>query len=668
MIKNFVAGLAVAALVLVGVAAHAQTPSIDQLLQQIAALTSQLNGLQGGSAAMSSGCTFTRPLTMGSQGADVTCLQNALIAAGHAVPAGATGYFGAQTKAAVMAWQLAAGVSPASGYFGPISQAKFMAMMGGSMAGGSTLPAGCSSAFGYSTTTGQPCAPVQSNVPGCTGTTGFSSTTGQPCSGSVNTGGLVADGTDGSVTLSASALVSSGTAVKKGETRSVLSTRLKAINGPVAVNRVSVKFSERPWLTLSQVQLRDGSGNVLATKALTGAADATEVTVGSDYRVTFDNVNLVVRPNADVDLVVVVTVLASSDKISNQTVTIEIPSGGIRTVNGKGFSETIGDSADFTYTLPSTGSNGDIYTGLSSNSPLARFQTVAAGTTQTENVTLGVFRVKSQNVGSTLNSLSFNINRSTSVATTTLFSNVRLQAGNLSYGANSLVSGGTTFTNLQVPLPLDQWVELRLTANVAGADTSSGVMASSTLVAASISGVDANFNSLTISNAGNVTASDVTFLQSGVGISGASATATNCTSQVANGPVASCLATFTFTLTNTGSNVVYVSKTPGVAFATSTTPSSVASSTITVLTASNPTEDPSDTSVSYAIQAGASRTFTARGTVAQKAATAGVHQLKITAIYFGTVGGTNGPQGTASTNASNSLTTGLGDLQATTSF
>jgi peptidoglycan hydrolase-like protein with peptidoglycan-binding domain len=606
---------------------------------------------------------------MGSQGEDVSCLQRALIASGHAISAGATGYFGAQTKAAVMAWQMAAGVSPAAGYFGPISQAKFMAMMpGGSVVGGSTLPAGCTSAFGYSTVNGQPCAPAQSNVPGCTGTSGFSSTTGQPCSGSVISGGLPADGSDGSITLSASALVSSGTSVKKGETRSVLSTRLKAINGPVAVNRVSVKFSERPWLTLSQVQLRDGSGNVLASKALTGVADATEVTVGSDYRITFDNVNLVVRPGADVDLVVVISAMASSDKITGQTVTVEVPSAGIRTINGKGFSETIGDSADFTYTLPSTGSNGDIYTSLSPTSPLAGFQTVAAGTTQTENVTLGVFRVKSQTAASTLNSLTFNLRNSTSVATTTLFSNVRLVSGSLNYGANSLVAGGgSTFTNLQIPLPLDQWVELKLTANIAGADTSSGVSASSTLVASTISALDTNYNTATITNASNVTSADRTFLQSGIGISGVSAGSSNCVNNVANGPIISCLATFNFTLTNTGSNSVYISKLPGVTFATSTVPASTASSTITILTASNPSEDSSDTTSSFIIQSGASRTFVAQGALKQAAATNGPHQLKIDRIYFG-ASATNGTQGQASTNATNYLSSGLTALQATANF
>ncbi len=68
--------------------------------------------------------TFTRNLTVGSTGADVTALQNALKAGGY-MSANATGYFGALTKAGVIAWQKAMGVSPAAGYFGSISRAAF---------------------------------------------------------------------------------------------------------------------------------------------------------------------------------------------------------------------------------------------------------------------------------------------------------------------------------------------------------------------------------------------------------------------------------------------------------------------------------------------------------------------------------------------------------------
>ena len=61
-----------------------------------------------------SACSFTRDLTIGSTGADVTCLQNALRAGGY-MSANATGYFGALTQAGVVAWQQSAGVTPSAG-------------------------------------------------------------------------------------------------------------------------------------------------------------------------------------------------------------------------------------------------------------------------------------------------------------------------------------------------------------------------------------------------------------------------------------------------------------------------------------------------------------------------------------------------------------------------
>jgi hypothetical protein len=78
--------------------------------------------------------TFTRDLTIGASGADVTALQNWLVSKGFSIPAGATGYFGTQTQAAVAAYQAANGITPAAGYFGPITRAKVNA--GGPVTGG----------------------------------------------------------------------------------------------------------------------------------------------------------------------------------------------------------------------------------------------------------------------------------------------------------------------------------------------------------------------------------------------------------------------------------------------------------------------------------------------------------------------------------------------------
>ncbi len=119
-----VLGLAVlvAAFAFVG-ASSAHAATAQELQDQINALLAQISSLQGGSSSTS--CySFTRDLTVGSQGADVTALQNYLAAGGYFKVA-ATGYFGSVTAQAVSAWQSAAGVSPAAGYFGAISRAKY---------------------------------------------------------------------------------------------------------------------------------------------------------------------------------------------------------------------------------------------------------------------------------------------------------------------------------------------------------------------------------------------------------------------------------------------------------------------------------------------------------------------------------------------------------------
>ena len=128
--NNIVAKLAVAfvavamAVALVAPSAKAETADelqsmIDSLLSQIASLQAQLG--QGGSS--SSCVSIPAPLTIGAQNANVTALQNFLISEGQSIPAGATGYFGSQTQAALAGWQAANGVSPAVGYYGPITKA-----------------------------------------------------------------------------------------------------------------------------------------------------------------------------------------------------------------------------------------------------------------------------------------------------------------------------------------------------------------------------------------------------------------------------------------------------------------------------------------------------------------------------------------------------------------
>lgn len=119
-------------LVAMSFAPAAKAATAAELEAQIQALLAQIAQLQGSASAS---VTFTRDLTLGSTGADVTALQNWLISKGFTIAAGATGYFGAQTQAAVAKYQASVGISPAAGYFGPITRAKVNASAGGSTGG-----------------------------------------------------------------------------------------------------------------------------------------------------------------------------------------------------------------------------------------------------------------------------------------------------------------------------------------------------------------------------------------------------------------------------------------------------------------------------------------------------------------------------------------------------
>ena len=122
----------VAASMLVMLASPAKAATAEELQAQIDALMAQISALQGSTAPAATpakGCTFTRALTVGSEGADVKCLQDYLTPKYFTNAGGSTGYFGSVSAAAVAAWQTANGVMPAAGYFGPVSQAKYAALM-----------------------------------------------------------------------------------------------------------------------------------------------------------------------------------------------------------------------------------------------------------------------------------------------------------------------------------------------------------------------------------------------------------------------------------------------------------------------------------------------------------------------------------------------------------
>jgi peptidoglycan hydrolase-like protein with peptidoglycan-binding domain len=152
-------------------------------------------------AVVSSQASLSGPLSIGSQGNDVTVLQQFLIAKGYLQATGPTGYYGNLTSAAVSAFQ-AANSLPQVGKVGPmtlailnqqlegtaqqiaVTQQQIGASNGMNTNGGTmeaSLPTGCIAGDIYNPMTGILCSTPQSAIAGCAGANIYNTITGQLC-------------------------------------------------------------------------------------------------------------------------------------------------------------------------------------------------------------------------------------------------------------------------------------------------------------------------------------------------------------------------------------------------------------------------------------------------------------------------------------------------------
>lgn len=298
-------GAAAGALLLMGlVATPAQAQTTASLQAQIQALLAQIAALQaqaGGGATAS--ITFSRDLTLGSSGADVTALQNFLINKGFTIPAGATGYFGAQTAAALGKYQAANGIAPAAGYFGPVTRAKVNATTG----------------TGSGTGTG----------------TGSGSTTGALKGGEAD--------------LSDFKLSREQTSGSEGETEvDVATAAFDVEDGDVRVERLELVASstnaalnQQPWRYIDHVTIF-ANGKQVAEKDVDTRRDWDESR--GQYHLTFTGLNYVVREGDRAELTVAFDIRNNIDSADlTQQFALSIPDNGIRAVDSEGIQHYIGD-------------------------------------------------------------------------------------------------------------------------------------------------------------------------------------------------------------------------------------------------------------------------------------------------------------------------------------
>ncbi len=404
--------------------------SAADIQAQIAALTAQLSTLNGGSMTGSmSLAKFNTDLTLGSKNSDVSALQALLISKGYSIPAGATGYFGAQTKTAVMQWQAASGITPAAGYFGPKSRAAVNAMsMGGTTTGGTSMVAGC--------------------VAGAM----FSSTTGAACAGSTTTGGtsgsITTPGVEGILTVTAGPITN--TVVNVGQTMvPVLTVRAQAQTSDISVGRVqldlgpSTNIFKKIYQKLYVVDTT--TGTVLASTDLN---NTTVVQSGNNYLVTISGFSAVVPKGTYKDLAIKADLFGSiSSTYTSVGYTISVDANGVRGTDGAGIDQ-YGPSSAISQQITVNNSlvdNAIANLSLDSSTPQANSVPVSDTTNgQYLKLPVLVFSLGAQNDGVHIHNLQVAVMTSGTGAATAAY----LYQGSTQVSSASITNGYANFTNI----------------------------------------------------------------------------------------------------------------------------------------------------------------------------------------------------------------------------
>jgi peptidoglycan hydrolase-like protein with peptidoglycan-binding domain len=246
--------------------------------------------------------TFTRDLALGASGNDVTALQQMLIKENFSIPSGPTGYFGAQTKAALASYQAAHNIVPAAGYFGPTTRASV-------------------------------------NASGDTGTDTNGTTT--PPTGTLS---------GGEATLRSFDLVS-GNDLDEGDTNQEIAVaEFDVKGGDVRVQRITLEvtgdnasLSTQPWRYLDTLAVYNGSKKVGSIDV--GSKNDWDKD-GTTYVVDIP-VDTIIKAGKSAELSIRADAQSSIDSGNlNQTFSLIIPKNGIRVIDGERIQHYVGSDTD----------------------------------------------------------------------------------------------------------------------------------------------------------------------------------------------------------------------------------------------------------------------------------------------------------------------------------
>jgi hypothetical protein len=293
--------------------AHAAT--LEELQAQIQVLMAQIAALNGQTTGATVGATFTRDLTIGHSGAEVTALQQFLIKKGFSIPAGATGYFGEQTRAALAQYQAANAITPAAGYFGPITRTKVNAQSAVVV------------------------VPPPSNNNG-----------GNNNGGSTNTP-LQGEGELENFRV----LSGDDTNLEEGESGlEVMEFSFDADNGDVKINRIDLGFTPGsgndetdPWDVFDEISIWDGNTRIAKIDTSNDENWKENSPSNGSYMLRISGLSYIVKEDKTADLTVKVETQNGIRGVANgESWELFIPDNGIRGVDADNASVYIGDTSE----------------------------------------------------------------------------------------------------------------------------------------------------------------------------------------------------------------------------------------------------------------------------------------------------------------------------------
>jgi len=290
----------------VGAITDAEYQNLLDQFNQLTALYNTLLAQISGSAASATAVCFNTDLQYGMTSDSVKDLQIKL----GVTPT--SGYFGPITKAAVKTFQTSNGIIN-TGYVGPLTRGALNALYCTPVVPSTTYPAGCTSAVGYSTTTGLPCSgEVVSYPEGCTSAVGYSPTTGLSCAGTTTT--TVAVPAYGTLSVVSYPVSNPQTNLYGGSTYELLAGQYKATGSDITLKKVALQIVDNdtttfPWQVFTTISLWDGSTKL--AEVIPTEANMIKNTFAHDYTLDISGFNLVISKDTQKVLTVKGTIMAN---------------------------------------------------------------------------------------------------------------------------------------------------------------------------------------------------------------------------------------------------------------------------------------------------------------------------------------------------------------------